>query len=366
MLGTVHRTQLFGAAEARAAYHRGHRLPLLTSLLLASILLAIAGGVSRRAGAEPVVLDGIAAQVGSEVVLLSEVQELARPVEERMRQAGAPEAEIRAMHSEALERLIEAKLIESVVKRLELQATETEIDNAITGIAQDTGLTLEQLQRSVESHGLTLAEYRVKIKGEIERSKVLNSMVRSRVRIQPGEVSALFSERYGKQRSGGEEIHLRHILVAFGADNMRDQRTACVIAEDAARKIQAGEIGFQDMARRVSDMNPERAGELGWLHADEVAGWMASAVEKLEPGQTSDVIATDFGCNLLQLVERREAKPVRFEDVEAQLTQELTNRRMDQEYLTWLETLRKQTYVARMGVFAQQPGFAEVPDRGVP
>jgi len=327
--------------------------------------VALAGLIAFPAGAEPVLLDGIAAQVGTEIVLLSEVQELARPVEDRMRKAGAPEAEIRAMQSDALERLIEAKLIEAVVRRLELQASDAEIDNAITGIAQDTGLTLEQLQSSVESHGLTMAEYRQKIKGEIERSKVLNAMVRSRIRIQPSEVEALFAERYGAQRGGGEEVHLRHILVAFGQEVMRDQRTACVIAQDAARKIQAGEIGFQDMARRVTDMNPERAGELGWLHADELAGWMAPVVARLEPGQTSDVIETPFGCNLLQLVERRGFKPVTFEEVEAQLSQELMNRKMDQEYLSWLETLRKQTYVSRKGVFAEGAGFAEVPARSV-
>ena len=70
--------------------------------------------------ADEVLIDGIAAQVGSEIVLLSDVQELARPVEQRMRAAGVSEDEIRNMHADALERLIEAKLIESVVHRLEM------------------------------------------------------------------------------------------------------------------------------------------------------------------------------------------------------------------------------------------------------
>ena len=298
-------------------------------------------------------VDGIVAQVGNDIVLLSEVRELAKPVEDRMRAAGAPEADVRAMHSEALERLIEAKLIESVVRRLDLEASEAEIDDAIMGIAQDTGLTLEQLGNSVESHGLTIEEYREKIKGEIERTKVLNTMVRSRVRVEPEELRAAFEERFGDQRAGGEEVRLRHILVSFGDAVRRDRRTACAIARDAARKIAEGEIDFPDMARRVTDMDPEQAGDLGWLHVDDLADWMAPTVKRMQPGDVSDVIETSFGCNLLELVERREFQPVTFEQAEPALTAELSRQKMEKQYITWLETLREQIYVSRKGLYSQ-------------
>lgn len=321
-------------------------------MLGAAACVAI-GGLS-PASADEVLVDGIAAQVGSEIVLVSEVQELARPVEERMRAAGASEAEIRSMHGDALERLIEAKLIESVVTRLELEATEGEIDAAILGIAQDNGLTVEQLQRSVESHGLTIAEYRRKLKDEIERSKVLNTMVRARVRVEPEEVRALYEERYGDQATrAGEEVHLRHILVAAGGQSHRDLRTACTIAADAQRKIVDGEITFGEMARRVTDMDPQAAGELGWLHVDDLAPWMAGALRDMEPGDVSSPIETGFGCNLLELVERRVYKPVTFAEAEPALTAEISRRKMDREYLDWLETLRKQTFVSRKGLYAE-------------
>ena len=243
---------------------------LFATSLLATALLAPA------AGAEELLLDGVAAQVGSEIVLISEVQELARPVEERMRAAGAGEEDIRNMYAEALERLIETKLIASVVKQFEFEATEGEVDAAIMGIAQDTGLTVEQLQRSAESHGLTIEEYRSKLKGEIERSKVLNAMVRSRVRVELDEVRRAYEEEYGDQPQGGREVRLRHILVAYGQGSGRSRATACSIADDAAGKIKSGEIAFPDMARRVTDMNPQAAGDLGWLFVDDLApGWPA-------------------------------------------------------------------------------------------
>jgi peptidyl-prolyl cis-trans isomerase SurA len=316
--------------------------------------LVAATGFAGSARADEVLVDGIAAQVGSHIVLISEVQELARPIEERMRAAGASEGEIRSMHADALERLIEARLIETVVTRLELDATEGEVDAAIAGIAQDNGLSVEQLERSVESHGLTIAEYRRKLKGEIERSKVLNTMVRARVRVEPEEVRAAYEEQFGDQQTrSGEEVHLRHILVAAGAGAPRDVRTACAIAEDAHQKIVAGQIAFGEMARRVTDMNPQAAGELGWIHVDDLAPWMSSALASMQPGDVSDVIETGFGCNLLELVERRVYEPVTFAEAEPALTAEISRRKMDKEYLAWLETLREQTYVDRKGLYAE-------------
>jgi peptidyl-prolyl cis-trans isomerase SurA len=322
----------------------------LAALLAFACLAASALGAT-ASHAEPVLIDGIAAQVGTEIVLISEVQELAAPIEERMLAQGAGPDDVRSMYRDALERLIESKLIEGVVKRLELEATDQEIDNAIYGIAQDNGLTIEQLQASVRSHGLTVEEYREKIRGEIERSKVLNAMVRSRVRVEPFEVEALYKKRYGDQRKAGEEVHLRLILVGAGPSSMRDIDTACTIAAEAREKIVAGEIAFGDMAQRVTDMNADAGGELGWLHTDEIAGWMKKPLESMQPGDISPVIPTAFGCNVLQLVERRVFTPVTFEDAEPVLSAELQQQKSDAAYLEWLETLRAQTYVARYGAF---------------
>jgi peptidyl-prolyl cis-trans isomerase SurA len=327
------------------------------------VLALLLGWAAGHARAQDVLLDGIAAQVGNEIVLLSEVQELAKPVEERMRAQGVGEKEVRAMHGDALERLIESKLIEGIVKRMELEATDAEIDEAILGIAKDTGLTINQLKRSVVSHGLTVDEYRGKLKGEIERSKVLNMMVRSRIRVEPAELKQAYEERYGDQKSGGEELHLRHILVAFGGDSLRTPDTARTIAADAERKIKRGDISFTAMARRATDMQPERGGELGWLHVEDLAPWMIDALRSMKPGDVSGVIETSFGCNLLELVERRDFEPVSFKEAEGALIQQVSGQKMERAYVQWLETLRKQTYISRKGLYAES-SRASIPTDG--
>ena len=321
-----------------------------TAFSLASFILATIATTSQAIAAE-VQVEAIVAQVGNEVILLSEVMEMAAPVEERMRQAGAPPAEIRRVRKDALERLIDNRLINSVVERLELGADQDEVDEAIGAIAADNGLSVGQLLRSIVNHGLSVEEYRSKIKGEIERSKVVNAMVRSRVKITDEEVEALYQERFGDQRTGGEEILLRHLVVSPEGPNADTLEAACKIVREARNRILSGEAEFQDVARNISDMNPDQAGELGWMHREDLASWMGERIDQLSPGELSPVIEMPFGCNLLQVVDRRPFQRVEMEEAKAQLQNILFQRKTEVEYTKWLDELRKHTYIDRKSGF---------------
>ncbi|MEZ4282926.1 MAG: peptidylprolyl isomerase [Myxococcota bacterium] len=326
------------------------RFPLFCAIGCA-LLAAMAGPLAAgRAEATETLVEGIAAQVGNDIVLVSEVMEIARPVEERMRAAGAPESEVQKVRRDALDRLIEGKLLSSVVERLELGAEREEVDAAIAAIAEDNGLTSDELYASIQSHGLTVDEYRKKIQGEIERSKVVNAMVRSRVEVTQDELRKLYDERFGKQPSGGEEFYLRHIVVRSGGASASSGSEACARIAAARAEIEGG-ADFEAVARRITEMNPEREGDLGWIHDSELASWMKGAIANLAPGQLSQPVEMSFGCNLLQLVDRRPFRPVSFEEAQPQLRNLLFQQKTEAEYVKWIDVLRKQTHIERKGAF---------------
>ncbi len=305
------------------------------------------------AGAEEILVDGIAAQVGDQLVLASEIEDIARPVIERMRAAGVPENQILQLRKNALENLIETRLIDVVVQRLEFGASKSEIDNAIESIAKDTGLSLAQLTESVAGYGLSFEDYRLKIKSEIERDKVLSSMVRSKIQIAETEVVDLYNDRYGDQPAGGEEVHLRHILVGFDSASPMSRGSACQRVASAREQILRGEKSFQEVAQEISDANPESGGELGWIHLEDLAGWMVSDLLSMNQATPiSRVIDMPFGCNLLELVERRAFQPVMLEDARPHLERELYREKNEVEYTRWLNMLREQTFIERKGIYA--------------
>ena len=166
-------------------------------------------GTRRR---DELLIDGIAAQVGNDIVLVSEVMQRVGPLEARLREADAPGIEIAKLRAAGLEKLIEARLVEQIVRRAELYASDDEIDQAIDSIARENGITREQLEQSVVAQGLTFERYRSQLKKEIESRKVIGAMVASKVHVEEDEVRALYDERFSDQPEGGEVVHLRQIL----------------------------------------------------------------------------------------------------------------------------------------------------------
>lgn len=309
--------------------------------------LAIAPGA---VSAAETLVDGIAAQVGSSIVLVSEVMRMIAPMEAELRQKRAPSEDIARLRAEGLERMIEWRLIEQVVQQTELYATDAETDSAIAAIASENGLTPDQLRESVTTH-MTFEEYRSQIKREIERSKVVNLMVSSKVRIEDEEVQKIYQERFSNQPSGGNQIHIRQFLIPPNPEAGVAKQAACQRVREAHAQVAAGE-SFESVARQGNVISPERGGDIGWVHTSSIAKWMSELVGPMAAGEVSEVVELPVACSFLQVVDRREFTPVTFEVAKANIQRELYGRAEQETYREWLDELRENTYIERRGLFS--------------
>ncbi|MBW2241541.1 MAG: SurA N-terminal domain-containing protein [Deltaproteobacteria bacterium] len=318
---------------------------LLSALLFVTLVLAGPAHVDAE------MIDGIAAQVGSEIVLVSDIMQAAGPAESRIREDGGGNKDVAMLHLEILEHMIERALVRQIVKRAELSASDGEVDASIADIARENQLTVEELRASVDAQGMPFEVYRERIRGEIEHQKVMSGMVASKVRLGEAEIREVYDQEFTDQPVGGEEFYLRQLMVAFPDDQKNARTTACMRVGAARARIQSGE-SFRDVASEVSEVNPEVGGTIGWLHEGEVAAWMLEAIGNLEPGDVSDVVEAPFGCNLIEVVERRPFEKITWEQARKPLEAQLFEQRMAEEYKNFIERIREQTYIERKGMFA--------------
>jgi len=321
----------------------------MRSLALVLLLAAALAGAAR---AEQLV-DGIAAQVGSDVVLISEVAEAAGPTEARARAQGATSEDIRQLYFEVLEQMIERALIRQVVKRAEIGASDAEVDDAIARIASENKLSPDKLRASVEAQGMPYALYRERIRGEIEHARVINDLVASKARVDEKELRVIYDKEIGKQPKGGEELFLR-VVVMTPQSAEPDAREAACAQLDAARARIAGGESFEEVGRELNAANPESRGSQAWVHESELASWMRSAVEALPAGVVSQRIDADFGCGIVQVVEKRAFVPKTYEQAKEGLYRKVFDERLAAEYKKMVDRLRAQTYIERKGVFGDQ------------
>ncbi len=104
------------------------------------------------------------------------------------------------------------------------------------------------------------------------------------------------------------EVHARHILVATDAD-----------AEAVIKRLKAGEE-FAKVAKEVSKDSGADGGDLGWFTKDKMVPEFAEAAFKLEPGQLSEPVKSQFGWHVIEVEGKREKPFPTFDEVKDQVS----------------------------------------------
>ena len=102
------------------------------------------------------------------------------------------------------------------------------------------------------------------------------------------------------------EIHARHILLPTEDE-----------AKEALARVKKGE----DFAKVATELSKDPAGEggdLGWFTKDQMVPEFADAAFKMEPGQISDPVKTQFGWHIIKVEEKRMKTFPPFEQVKDQ------------------------------------------------
>ena len=312
-------------------------LPLAPALALWASLLA--------APAAAELVEGVAAIVDDEVILLSEVQEAANRVLGRLdqRDGTVPLELVHQVRSEALRSLIEDKLILEVANRMQLETTPEEIDFSIERIAGEEGVSVESIYESAARQGFSRDRYRELLAGQIAKMKVLDNAVRSKVSISEKEVREIYDERYGKV-APGLRVRLRHILLPWPSQQEEARKQVRGEAVSLRERALEGE-DFAALAARYSAAPTAREGGLTVFREGEVAADLAQYVFSLEPGQISPPIETAYGMNLTQIIDRYDPSKVEFEQVRDQIASQLYEQRSAPEIERWLAEVRKHHYI---------------------
>ena len=315
--------------------------------VLFTALLSFAGATVVARGADARMVEKIAAVVGENVVLASEVEEKAGPLMSDISKVTDPDkrsARASSLRREVLERLIDDELILQQAAELKLTVTSDQVDSSIAEIKKQNNIDDDQLREALRAQGMSMANYRADLKRQLLRFRVLNIAVGSRVNVSDEEVKAYY-ERHMKG-SANTQVRASHIFVAIpdGADR-------AIVAEKQAQanKIleRAKTEDFAKLAREVSDDAATRAegGDLGFFGKDMLPKPIEELVFAMKPGEVRGPVRADRGFHVIKLVDRKikDAKPL--DDVKDDIRMQLRQKDMERQTKIYLTELRKKTLV---------------------
>ena len=128
----------------------------------------------------------------------------------------------------------------------------------------------------------------------------------------------------GDRWRSGERVHVRHILFKTTEKSDADVKAIEAKANGVLQQIKGG-ADFAKLATEHSDDPGSKAkgGDLDWVvKGQTVANFEASAFS-LKKNEISNLVKTEYGFHILQVLDREEPKVKTFEDVKAELAVEM-------------------------------------------
>lgn len=277
---------------------------LKKGILAVALALLFAGALAQK---REVMLDKVVAVVGGSSILYSEVDDYARQLVEQRRQEGYTSD--RDPMNEALEALLTQKLLYN----------QAQIDSVTINQGDIVSRVEEQVQQMVDmegsipaleaKHHMPIFNIREIMRQRYEEQAYAQSMqseVMNKVTVIPGEV-----ERYYKSISRdslptiADQYVYAQITKFPKSMTAAKQRTRERLL-DMRERVITGNAKFENLARMYSqDGTAMRGGEMDPSPLASLDASFAAALENMKPGQISEVVESQFGFHIIQMLDKR-------------------------------------------------------------
>lgn len=271
-------------------------------------LLALCAWFSAGAQPRQVMLDKVVAVVGGSSILYSEMDEYARQLVAQRRAEGYTSD--RDPHNEALEALLTQKLLynQALIDSVEINTADIakHVDEQVKQMAEEAG-GIAQLEAQYHMAIFNVREQMRRRYEEQSYAQAMQSSVVSKVTVIPGEV-----ERYYKQIDKDSlplipEQYVYAQITRYPSTLVQAKQRAKERLLEMRERVIRGDAKFENLARMYSQDGGTayRGGEMGPSRLNELDPSFAESLEKLRPGQISEVTESQYGFHIIQLIEKR-------------------------------------------------------------
>lgn len=267
--------------------------------------------------AQQMSLDKVAVIVDQSVILESEIQDLLASVKRNAIANSQKLPSDRALRTQAIERLIMSNLQMEMAKRMGIQISDPQLDQTIAGIAQQSGLTLDQLRANLVKDNVSYEVYREDVRKEMITGEVRRANVRRRIYITPQEIVNLV-KLIDEQGAEQAEYNLGHILIGFPPQPTDDEiNDAKDRAERVLKLLNSGSEFERIAIASSSGAKALEGGDMGWLNINSMPTLFAEAVQGKEKDSLIGPIRSGAGFHILKIKDLRGIEIVKVEEMNA-------------------------------------------------
>jgi peptidyl-prolyl cis-trans isomerase SurA len=293
------------------------------------------------------VVERIVAIVNNEIILLSDFKNLQRElktpalIDETL--LGDKSVESLAKDRQVqLDYLINEKIMESEIKRLNHTVTMERVDQEIRDKAKANNVTVNDILAAFKAQGISPAEYQAYLKGKIEKQALIEAEVASKLRISDDDALSEYLKKNPENKSTVNEFTVAHI---FFDPKKGGSEAAYKRAEAVLQRLRAGE-NFESLAEiKSEDPHFTAGGLLGTFKSGEFLKEIEDAIQNMSAGQTSGIIKSRMGYHIVKLLGKKLTADPKFEREKEKIKASLFEQNFKRQMKNWLATKREEAFI---------------------
>ena len=275
---------------------------MLHGKFIQHVIGAMALTIALSANAQVVPLDSVVAIVDEDIILSSEVRDRVQQIKASATQRGMELPDDETLIQETLDRLILESIQLQLADRFGIRIPDAQLDQAMTRVAAQNRLTLEQFRDALTQSGQSYLQMREALRDELAIQRVQQGSVMRDINITEREIDNFMATEEGEAMIE-PEYRVVQALVSVSRSDSQDERAA---KEDFVDGVLANILAGADFSEAVSVIEPFefRGGDLGWRKLRDIPSMFSQIVPNLKPGQTGKVESSS-GLHLVHLAEAR-------------------------------------------------------------
>lgn len=313
----------------------------------AAVLLFLCPALVRASGS---VVEEIVARVNNDIISLADYKKAEAGLPEQVQQACqecAPDRIAALLADEKknlLRSLIDTSLLIQRAQDLNI-TVDTDVVRQLDQIRQQNKLaSMEELQKAVESSGVGWEDYKEQMRDSLLTQRVIQQEVGSTIKISNEDIQKYYND-HKTDFVKPEEVDISEIF--FSTEGKSPAETIAIgqKADGILKRINAGE-DFGALARRNSDgPTASDGGELGTHKRGELAPELENAVFSLHKGDSTGIIHTTNGLEILHVNQHYDAGLQPLDKVEVDIENHLYQQQIQPAMRQYLDKLRRDSYV---------------------
>jgi peptidyl-prolyl cis-trans isomerase SurA len=294
------------------------------------------------------VTERIVALVNNEVITLSELEEMARPLYEQVKKNSLPselDRKLEKAREDVLAHLVESKLLDQEIKKRKIEVPDRDVDAAIADIMKSAKMNENEFKKAIAREGMSYSVYRQRMREDLGKMRLVNREIKSKIVVEEETLRRVYRENLDKF-TDPLEVKLQQIFFPLSQEASSEEVGAVrKKAEEVLEKARKGE-DFADLAKKYS-RGPEAAegGLLGYFKHKELLPELEEAGFRLQVGEISKLVQTPAGFHILRVLERKGGEPKPFAEIQHRLRDQMIQAEAEKKYLDWMKDLRSKAYV---------------------